>query len=242
MARLRFHQATFDLLQLAPLPSESNRRLLEVEASAAGLSLPAAAVEWLSLENGISLLNRPGSTGEALSIKKLTASIQSLHGIRKPRLVFLREKQGHRVWAFDLVQEANPPVLVRLLDTDGRESWRTAADRFSDFVFGWIWDHPSGGYTARAQLNCSLKQIRRLTAGLVEHPTGRAWPSHKTFRLQKGQARIRIHYQPEAWSDVVIWSPDLGDLRATIAHASNSGLSRKAFFSSQPAVGRLLTE
>lgn len=240
MARLKYHQRTFDLAGLAPLVSEPNRRGLESAATAASVELPAAVIEWLMVENSIPLLRRAGRGDETLFLKEIAVSLTALAGERRPRLTFLRESQGGCSWAIDLGENPDPPVYVRLRDEEGCDCWRTTAERFSDFIWGWIWDNPRGGLTARAQLSFSLKQIRRLTAGTEELPTSRAWPTHKTFRCQVGAGRLRIHYEPSGWTEVVLWSTDLKRLGSLIEHATGAGIPRQAFFSNDTAASRLL--
>ena len=237
MARLKFHQKTFELLQLAPLPSDANRQALEKAARSSAHPLPAAALEWLALENGLPLLRRPGDA-EPRTLKTLVESLQAMSSGQKQRLIFLSDKQGN-CWGFDLTADDDPPVLIRLPTEDG-ESWRTNSERFSDFIYGWLWDRPAGGHTARAQVSCTLKQIRRLASGAEEQPISKAWPTHKTFRLQFKDGRMRIHYRPDGWSEVVLWSDNAKSLARLVSVAAAGGAPAKAFFSDQPAVSRLL--
>gem|GEM_PF-3112669 len=238
MARLKFHQRTFDLLSLAPLLSDAARQTLEKAARTANRTFPASALEWLSLENGIPLLRRSGEA-EPLSIKALAENLQASTNGKLPRITFLRDISGI-CWAFDLVEKPDPPVLVRIPTDDDGESWRTTADRFSDFVLCWIWDRPTGGHAAWAQVSCTLKQVRRLAEAAIQQPISKAWPTHKTFRLQFDEGRIRIGYRPDGWSEVALWSETPRSLARLVAISSSAGIPSKAFFSDQPAISRLL--
>ena len=240
MSKLKFHQKTFDLLELAPLPSEANRRDLAAAAKIANVSLPAAVAEWFSLENGAALLRRGADGPSPLSLKAYVASLHTMPPKGKLRLIFLGDS-AELCWAVELIDEPDPPVYVRVLDAQGNESWRTTAERFSDFVYCWIWDHPTGGASAQAQVALTLKQIRRLSAIGQELPMSRAWPSHKTFRFQASEGRIRLHYEPGGWSQVALWAGDAQSVVSLVQHASRAGVPRQAFFSDQPKVNRFLS-
>jgi hypothetical protein len=241
VTKLRYHQAVFDLLTLAPLRSDERRRMLELARVELRVPLPAALIEWYALENAHALLRRAGRGEEFLSLKSLLVSMQALIDLKKPRLVFASEFQGRTAWALDLTGNDNPPVLVRVLDDADRETWRTTAERLSDFLFTWIWDQPRSGYVATAQAELSLKQIRQLAQGVREVAMSKAWPTHKTFRFTLGDSRLRVNYRPDAWSEITLWSPELQPLAALAEHLESRGVPREAFFSDQPAVVRLLS-
>ena len=239
LAKLKYHQKAFDLLGIAPLTSEVNRQTLEKAASASKQRLPAAVLEWLSLENGNLQLRRLGGGDPTLTLKELIDNLQAVASVKKQRLVFMRAKVGV-CWAIDLTEEPDPPVLVRLQTDDGGDSWRTTADHFSDFVLNWIWDRPVGGMLAKAQIACTLKQIRKLASQAIELPGSRAWPRHKTFRFQFAQGRMAVHYQPDDWTELVLWSDSAESLAKMVRYATAAGIPANAFFSDQPTVHKVL--
>jgi hypothetical protein len=214
--------------------------MMERAAVESGLAVPSSLVEWFSLENAATLLRRSGRRDELYSLKSLISSFSELARIRKPRLSFLSESNVERRWAIELDGSDDPPVQICMVDGEPRQSWWTAAESFSDFIFAWIWDSPAGGLSVHAQLNCTLKQIRRFAEGLTQLTTTTAWPSHKTFRYQLGDARARLHYQPGTWCDLVFWAPNARDLAAMLDHAATAGLPRKAFFSNDPAASKVI--
>lgn len=239
MSKLKFHQRTFDLLQVAPLRSDERRRALESAATEAGVPLPPSVIEWLSLQNVDTALRRPGQT-DGLPLKSLLASIAAARGVRGPRLPFLRSPANIPQWAVELSERDDPPVQVLILDDDGRESWRTAADHFSDFVFATVWDNTHSGLSLQAQLECPLKKVQRFASGLEELPITKVWPTHKTFRFQLGEGRARVQYRPNSWSDIQLWAPTAAALASLLEHAAKVGFPRKAFFSDNPAAARLI--
>jgi hypothetical protein len=241
VTKLKYHHAVFDLLKLAPLRSDERRRTLERVRLESPVPIPAAIVEWYSLENAHSLLRRPARGEEFLTFKSLIASIQSLVDQKRPRLELASEFQGRAAWAIDLTSNDDPPVLVRVLDDAGREAWRTMAEHYSDFLFTWIWDQFRSGYLAQAQAELSLKQIRQLSLGAQEIFMSKAWPTHKTFRFMLGNSRLRVNYRPDAWSEIILWSAELQPLAALAEHLASARVPREALFSDQPAVARLLS-
>jgi hypothetical protein len=116
-------------------------------------------------------------------------------------LVVMYENQAVCRWAVPLDEDDDPGVLVQ---RDGMSGWRMASDRFSSFVYSYIWDYRLVHYAACVLMAEAEPLTTASLAFLREHfleaQTTREWPGydmphrydHYRFVSHDGLSRILV--------------------------------------------------
>jgi hypothetical protein len=142
--RLIYHQATLDLLGIAPAVSPDRVATVRAREQACGYRFPASVAEWYSLEGAEDLFHEH-TGGEWLTpLEELGGDVDQL------RLGFLcvaDENQGAVVWYARLDAGDDPLVLgdARAMTNLRGVTWVTTASQFSTFVYRLVAEYRAGG-------------------------------------------------------------------------------------------------
>ena len=215
--RLRFHQATMDLLGWDSSYSDTSLALLERQEQRCGFSFPAAVREWYALEGAVALLNRYSNQDAETPLEQLgeeqveTGAFASEHAQSYPVVIVQHENQGVCRWGVLLDGSEDPPVLVEPYSGFGRvetgAAWRLYSERFSSFVYTriWDWSSPFGDESA-----CHLEAwdqplsaigLAYLQQRFMEAPRTYGWPALTTYRFAVNDMRLLIWDRDEPVGD-----------------------------------------
>jgi hypothetical protein len=142
--KLKYHQATFDLLDERPVLSQAALRQIEAWERRHKVSLPASIREWYSLEGAEERLRYGDSTTGILQDTPLRKKLQE---VAKQ----FRTREPGSFTGFPVVpgdeETAYYARLDRAADPRVHSCWypyewgSPATGSFSGFVFRWVWDH-----------------------------------------------------------------------------------------------------
>jgi hypothetical protein len=141
--KLRYHQATFDLLGERPMLSEQALRRIKAWEQYHKIVLPASIREWYSLEGAEDRLRYGDSTTGILQDTPLRKKLQEVakqFRTREPgSFKGFPVVPGEEDMAFyaRLGRAADPLVHIVWYP----DEWGVADGSFSVFVFRWVWDH-----------------------------------------------------------------------------------------------------
>jgi hypothetical protein len=164
MTLLRFHQTTFDILELEPKFDPNARNLIKICEENLGVSLPPSVREWYSLSNTRQILSNFSNDDYPLSLDDLiqlhtnwkSYSYRQLNLAKLRFLPFLIENQGIFICTVQLDSSDDPPVL----SIDDDDEWKVWEDHFSSFISHWVWNflyHQLYSETTLRADDCSLK-------------------------------------------------------------------------------------
>jgi hypothetical protein len=206
--RLRFHQATMDLLGQVPAFSDVSRALLARQAQRCGLSFPAAMREWYAIEDAVALLGQYSNQDSAVPLEQLgeeLAKAGSFAGERSessPVVVIQEENQGNCRWGVLLDGSEDPPVLAETSTGDGDpvppKVWQFYSEHFSTFVYTRVWDWSAPCWDRDA---CHLEardqpltpaDLAYLQQQFTEAPRTYGWPATTIYRFAGDDVRLLI--------------------------------------------------
>jgi hypothetical protein len=237
---LVYHQQTVSLLDPVPQVSSEAQAALDERERALGIRIPAAVREWYSLEGAVRLLETYSNDDNPIPIENLGERDEDWYafqevirrqeietdspGLLDPgdpewqgdtldrnRLVFMYAHQSVCRWAVPLDRGDDPVVLVQ---NDGMTGWRKASDRFSSFVYTYIWNH-SRILDAACILEAkgdsiALTSLAFLREHVLEAPTTYVWPDYDMdhrydhYRFLSDDGGVRILIQDVA-SERSVW-------------------------------------
>jgi len=229
MARLRFHQGAVDLLPRQPSVSADCARELDAREQELGIRIPASVREWYVLEDSVNLWGRYSNDDDPVPLNELGAVVDFVDPprdlAREGLVMILRENQGVCTWAVRLDGSEDPPVVVEV-DSWPNPVWVSCADRFSTFMFCWLWDFCFGPLDLRGRhslLECQAGQlapeaIAQLQAHFQEMPRTHGWPGKTNYRFSGHGGKILIWAGEERGTDwhVAASSKDMGGVTAKL--------------------------
>jgi hypothetical protein len=252
---LIYHQQTVALLDPIPRVSPEALAAMDERERALGIRIPASVREWYSLEGAVELLETYSNDDHPVRLAELGEPDWDWHAFRehlKPRvaesdwdagepewqgdalagnpLVFMNENQACCRWAVPLEQANDPVVLVQ---NDAMLGWRKVSDRFSSFVYSYIWNYRYVHF-ATCILEAKGQSVTPSTLGFMsEHylqaATTHVRPDydldhrhdHYRFMSRDGSCRILIEDVSSGWSNWHLASDallDFGYLATTLRH------------------------
>jgi hypothetical protein len=204
IAKLSYHQATFELLARQPVLNKEAQRLLKEWEKDHADRLPLSVREWFTLQDAGTLLGG-GPGGEWVAgVGDLLRGYEALNepggsGERK-LLCFLDLHQG--VTYYDLEIDGSEDPFVVIVDC-GREETELPRERFSVFVFSSLWPALPGACCSlvandRAFGPMELDYlIETFTEGpRTSCPNGDTW-----YRFFNALGRISVTKQGDATSE-----------------------------------------
>ena len=186
---LHYHQSSLKLIgQEAKFPPETSALLRNVESDL-GCALPASVREWYALKDAATILKKYSNADHPVPLKDLgltgSDSCDAVDVTAKGErfLTFLIENQGVCVWAFELDQAEDPTVVVRWNEPGA--VWQLAADRFSDFIYTWLWDHHHRRECGIQAIGSPLAQtdLGFLRTRYSEMLSTASWPEVRQYRF-----------------------------------------------------------
>ena len=140
---LKYHQKTFDLLQISPsLCEKSVEQIYDFEIQYK-VNVPPSLREWYSIENHMAILQHLIDRTLNHNLINLTNSFtfgQMLDWLPTDLkyIYILEENQCCFHMAVELTGSDNPPVLFRHYEPEA--SWELHAESFSDWLLAITWD------------------------------------------------------------------------------------------------------
>jgi hypothetical protein len=196
---LEYHQATCDLLGLAPTVDLSERAAIAERERQLGVRFPASLVEWYSLRGALGIL--AGATGDrALGVAELGESPDGWGGgpdrlLQQGLLILRVEHEGACHWALRLDDGANPRVLVEVGSPPDAPIWRLHAASFSDYVYTLAWDRLAFvlPYCLAAQdVPLDRRDLELLEREFTPRQRTWAWPGHTNYRFGRDDQRVVV--------------------------------------------------
>ena len=197
---MHFHARTLELLEAAPVISESAVADLESVETRIGRKLPASVREWYSLDGACELLRRYSNDDRPLEVLEFgVPRTDTLGGgphdlLARGLVVFRYENQSVCVWAFGMHDGDDPPAFV---DVDTQfKTWTQCAPTFSEHLYAWMWDHAkvlTKDLLVQAQnkpLSDAALSFLRNNFDVGAETYG--WPGHTQYRFSKNDQRILI--------------------------------------------------
>jgi len=196
---LKYHQKTFELLNLQPRFSQEAGLRLESLKTEKGFAVPASISEWYSLENAIEILSQHSNDDHFIKVEdfgKLSYANEDL--LAEGLLLFMIENQAVCEWAIKLNNSDDPPVFAR--DVDAKK-WGLCAETFSTFVwtlaFDWSHFRQKGSYLLYANAEpIEESEISELQILFQEEPRTYVFPGKVTYRFSRQDKRIHIWQNP----------------------------------------------
>ncbi len=130
-ASLKYHRAAFELLGREPVVSEEAVRLIEKAERHCGRRLAASVREWYSLRDAVALLPRHYHPRPLESV---------LNNFLSEGRIALGFDGGDSEWFVKPDGSDDPPVVVDEWFGDPDDGEHPFADRFSVFLFSWVWE------------------------------------------------------------------------------------------------------
>jgi hypothetical protein len=193
---LKYHQATFNLLNITPEIDDAAVLALDDLETRLEIKLPAALREWYSLKNARQHLRC--NDDHVLPIEKLGYDDFASEDM----LLFIRENQDTAMWALQMDGSDNPPVFV---SNDDYDEWAMCAATFSDFVYGrvweWRWMLGRSSLILWDDAAFSADGLAYLRQHFTEQPTGyngfwRYAPDSTIYRFQRESKHVRLVTSP----------------------------------------------
>jgi hypothetical protein len=203
---LRYHQATLDLLQAAPLVSPTAVEAINHLQNRLRVPLPASVREWYSLRAATAWLAEYSNDDYPIPVEQFTAVESSREGRSadkqaraQPELMpILHENQYVWMWALQLTGTEDPPVVVALQQSGPwtHWHWEPYADTFSTFVYTRVWDYQGlfSGHALWGDTRCTAEELRFLQAHFIEEPHTVTYPTQITYRFAQGSERVLLWY------------------------------------------------
>jgi hypothetical protein len=199
---LRYHQQALHMLRLPAHTSPARQAAMARLDERLGQSLPAAIREWYVLDGAYDILREVAQI-HVLAILEDDgddAALRARYAATGPSATMLPlvyENQG--VWHLAVPLDAgdDPPVYLGYQEAAGFE-WHWYADRFSDWVWAWVWDYV--GLTRDYQLflrslmtDTDCQQIRT-TFQHGPRTMGTAWiRAEQVERYYQGEQRVTLY-------------------------------------------------
>ena len=139
--KLKYHQATFDLLGREPHVSAPAVRLVEERERACRVAFPLSVREWYALQEAEEVFLKHAGCDRAVALKDLGNEFEDWYGhgpvdfVALGLLVVMHENQGVCNWAVKLEDCNDPPVMVEVDSSSSASSapeinWQPYADTF----------------------------------------------------------------------------------------------------------------
>lgn len=193
----KYHSKTLALMGIKPRISPSAVQSLDLAERKIGRELPAAVREWYELEGACEFLLEWSNDDPPVEISCLgdpqPASVQHIHDF----LVFRWENQGVCVWAIQMDENDDPPVMVAV---NPEFNWVQAAASFSQHLYACAWDYVAFWRRVKNDELLIQAQNQPLSKGawaflsnrFESEPVTHGWPGHTQYRFFKEDQRILI--------------------------------------------------
>ncbi len=198
---LVYHQQTVSILDPAPHVSPEALAALDERERVLGIRIPPSVREWYSLKGAAELLATYSNDDHPVPLEELGKPGWNVDAVAENRLIFMYENQAVCRWAVPLEEGDDPVVLVQ---GDSRRGWRMTSERFSAFVFSYIWDWHLVRFSAcvlQAESGpFTIEEYLFLQEHFLEAQTTREWSffeepyrtDHYRFVSHDGHSRILI--------------------------------------------------
>jgi len=223
---LKYHQKTFELLNLQPRFSQGAYLKLENLKTEKDIIIPASILEWYSLENAIELLSQHSNDDYFVKVEDFGKPSYTNEDLAAEGfLLFMIENQAVCEWAVKLNNSDDPPVFARDVDV---KKWELCAEKFSTFVwtlaFDWSRFRQMGSYLLYANAEpIKESEISELQNLFQEEPRTYVFPGKVTYRFSQQDKRIHIWQNPGQadWNISANSSQSLFELVQKIWHLSD---------------------
>lgn len=213
---MRYHEATFRLLEVEPRISPAAASAIRAAESRLGIGLPRSVSQWYALADAIRILADHSNDDPPIPAERF-----SIIEWRSQKLLPIRhENQGVCTWAVVLDGTDDPPVYV---DVDsGGKSWQPQAPTFSTYVYSCVWDYrlvfnqPALLQAQNGVLSGSA--LEALAVRCKEELQTHGWPGHTQYRFSTSHAAILI-WAAEDQADWFIAAPDAPALKMILDEA-----------------------
>jgi hypothetical protein len=245
---LQYHARTLDLIGVMPSISPARLEAIEQAQGRLGHRLPESVREWYSLDNAVSLLEHHSNCDTTIDVGKFASPAtngvdEQLNSLLDDGfLVFRIENQGVCLWAVDLRDGDDPPVLVEI-DGDG---WHRCTDTFSLYVYLSVWDHSqvlqSPELLIQAQHSVLTEEaLPFLRREFHPGPISYGWPGHTQYRFERHDQRLLV-WASDDQTDWFLAASTEASLKSLLLSVWNCESLNRSLWSNTDAGERILRE
>ena len=225
-SHLRYHQASFDLLNIVPLESAPAVAAIDACERRIGRPLPRALREWYSLQGVAKPVSRQNRSVPINQIEIETPDADQTSSTDEksvPLLIIMHENQGVCRWGVRLNGSEDPATMVQLVTTPSSR-WQSYADHYSTLIFTEIWDWHTDELSGMAAIDepPSEATLAFLNTNYVEGPRTYNWPARTTYRWHAPDVRILI-WAGEQQADWFVHAKTVGRLEQVCRSLWNLG-------------------
>lgn len=230
-----YHEAALKFISPKPVISEASTKVLADRERALGICFPESIRAWYSLDGAVEILKRCSNEDHPVSLEKLGEPAERWYGAGTRDLLskslpwIMAENQGVCNWAVQLDGTKDPPVVVEV-NTAPNEQWLPYAERFSEFIFSWIWDHlPRAAFCEAQELDLSSADLEFLRAQFESRSVTYSWPGDSNHRFESPDGRILI-WQGTHGADWLVSAESAAGLRRVLERVWRCGNLSKTLY------------